>query len=381
MEFSASSGRVMDVEQLLGELIALPSVNPAFLPAGDSRGGEWRVADFLASAAAREGLAVEFQEVLPGRRNVIVRRLSTGKTRQRVLLAPHMDTVGSAAMPDAHFVPRVKNGRMYGRGACDTKGSIAAMFTALVSTEARAETELVFVGLIDEENAQEGSRALAAAKFQADLAIVGEPTQLRPIMAHKGDMWLKLVTRGKAAHGARPELGVNAVHEMAKIIHLLETRYARELRKNEHPMLGHPTINVGSVRGGTQPNIVPAQCEIEVDRRTIPGEKDAAVRREIVKLIRDAGLKAQLINAKHNDCLPMETDLTLPLVRQFVALAGRPGGADFFCDASILSAAGIPSVVFGPGNIAQAHTADEWIALASLRGAAQMLARFLRSLP
>jgi succinyl-diaminopimelate desuccinylase len=377
----------MDAENLLAELIALPSVNPAFLPEGDARAGEWQVADFLASLAAKAGLPVEFQEIFPGRRNLIVRANSRGKTRRRILLAPHMDTVGSAAMPDSQFEPRVKNGRMFGRGTCDTKGSIAAMFTSLMrlarDSGARPETEIVFAGLIDEENAQEGSRALANSKFQADLAIVGEPTELRVITAHKGDMWLKVVTRGKAAHGARPELGVNAVHEMAKVIDLLETKYARELRQRRHPLLGHPTINVGSVRGGTQPNIVPAHCEIELDRRTIPGERERAVQREILRFIRDAGLKAQLVNAKHHECAPMETDAALPLARQFMdnAKQRKAMGVDFFCDAAILSAAGIPSVVFGPGNIAQAHTAEEWISLASLNAATEMLLRFFRSLP
>jgi acetylornithine deacetylase/succinyl-diaminopimelate desuccinylase-like protein len=260
------------------------------------------------------------------------------------------------------------------------------MFGALVQaaekTGARGETEIIFAGLVDEENAQEGSRALGASKLRADLAIVGEPTELRVITAHKGDLWLRLVTHGKAAHGARPELGINAVHEMARVIDQLETKYARELKKRRHPLLGRPTINVGLVRGGTQPNIVPALCEIQIDRRTIPGEKDSAVQREIIKFIRDSGLKAEMINAKNNCCAPMETDPGLPLVRALMGVVEQSEalGVDFFCDASILAQAGIPSVVFGPGNIAQAHTSDEWISLASLRGAADRLGRFLETL-
>lgn len=375
-----------DPEKLLAELIALPSVNPAFLPEGDGRGGEWRVADFLASTAGKAGLTVEFQAVFPSRRNLLCRLEPKGRPRRRVLLAPHMDTVGSAGMPESDFTPKARNGRMHGRGACDTKGSIAAMFSALLSFArdrgATGETEIVFAGLADEENAQEGSRALARSGLKAELAIVGEPTELRVVTAHKGDLWLKLVTEGKAAHGSRPELGVNAVHEMAKVIDLLETKYARELRKRRHPILGSPTINVGSVRGGTQPNIVPDRCEIEIDRRSIPGEKEAAVQREIVQFVREAGLKARLINAKNNACMAMETDPRQPLVRQFMGVAGQSGpvGADFFCDAAILSASGIPSVVFGPGNIAQAHTADEWISLGSLREGTAMLRRFFESL-
>jgi acetylornithine deacetylase/succinyl-diaminopimelate desuccinylase-like protein len=374
-------------EQLLAELIALPSVNPAFLPAGDLRAGERRVADYLASNAASAGLPVEFQEVhaLPGRSNLIV-RYGPSRPRRRILLAPHLDTVGAVDMPETHFQPRTRAAKMHGRGACDTKGSVAAMFTALLrlarSTPPR-ETEVIFAGLADEENGQEGSRALAALPWKADLAIVGEPTELKVITAHKGDLWLKLTTRGQAAHGARPELGVNAVHAMAKVIDALENNYARILRRRKHPVLGSPTINVGMVRGGTQPNIVPDHCEIEIDRRTIPGEKDRTVQREIVRFLAGRDLNVGLASAKTKPCLPLETDARLPLVRQFMELTGQrsPLGVDYFCDASILAGGGTPSVVFGPGNIAQAHTQDEWISIRSLRDATEMLTHFLRSQP
>jgi acetylornithine deacetylase/succinyl-diaminopimelate desuccinylase-like protein len=290
-------------------------------------------------------------------------------------------------MPDQCFQPRIKSGKLFGRGACDTKGSVAAMFTALSALAQSGprpkETEIVFVGLMDEENAQEGSRIFARSGIKADLAIIGEPTELKLVTAHKGDLWIKLITHGKAAHGARPELGQNAVHEMARVIDLLETKYARSLRARRHCVVGAPTINVGSVRGGTQPNIVPDYCEIQIDRRTIPGEKDSSVMREIVKFIREAGLKIELVNAKHNECMPLETDPNLPLVKRFMQFTGQrqPLGVDFFCDAAIISSGGTPSVVFGPGNIAQAHTADEWISINSLESASRILEKFLRSLP
>jgi acetylornithine deacetylase/succinyl-diaminopimelate desuccinylase-like protein len=374
-------------EKRLADLIALPSVNPAFLPEGDVRGGEWRVVDFLTGQARSAGLSIDFQKVFPKRSNLMARLSPSGRAKRRVILAPHLDTVGSVDMPQSHFAPRTEKGRMHGRGACDTKGSVAAMFTALLRVaEIRPrpkETEIVFVGLVDEENAQEGSRALARSRLKADLAIVGEPTELKLVTAHKGDMWLKLITTGKAAHGARPELGQNAVHGMAKVVDLLETDYARTLRLRKHSLLGHPTINVGSIRGGTQPNIVPDHCEIEIDRRTIPGEDDQKVQGEIVEFIRRAGLRASVVNKKYNACMPLETDATLPLVRQFQELIGQHEleGVDFFCDAAIIAAGGIPSVVFGPGNIAQAHTADEWISVKSLQRGTDLLTRFLRSLP
>ncbi|HXI68739.1 MAG TPA: M20/M25/M40 family metallo-hydrolase [Verrucomicrobiae bacterium] len=388
-------------EKLLAELIALPSVNPAFvpsdgtsawqIPAGQSRFGEKNVADFVMSVAGRAGLEVEFQKVVladgqpksPGRSNVIARLLPRGKIRQTILLAPHLDTVNAE---DSQFIPRRKNGRLHGRGACDTKGSVAAMLMALCElANARSrprETEIVFAGLIDEEHAQAGSRALAASGFMADLAIVGEPTRLQVVTAHKGSLWLGLETRGRAAHGATPQLGRNAVHEMARIVDILETDYAARLRRRKHQLLGTATVNVGSICGGTQPNIVPDGCAIQIDRRTLPGETETGVRREITALLRAKKLSAHISTRKLGPAPALETNPKLPLVQSFLRSIGqtKPAGVNYFCDAAVLSAAGIPSVVFGPGDIAQAHTVDEWISLASLERGKNLLFRFLNSL-
>ena len=243
-------------EKLLRELIALPSVNPAFMPPEDARAGEQRVADFLTAVMAQSGLDVEQRAALPGRHNVLA-RLGPAKPRRRVVLAPHMDTVGHLSMPDSLFRPRQKGDRLFGRGACDTKGSIAAMFTALhnvaKSPTRPRETEIILAALVDEENSQGGSRALLRQGFRADLAIIGEPTALRVITAHKGDLWLHLRTRGRAAHGSRPDLGRNAVHAMAQVVELLETEYAAALAKKTHPLLGKATVNVGTIQGG--PNL------------------------------------------------------------------------------------------------------------------------------
>ncbi len=373
-------------EKLLCELIALPSVNPGFLPAGDVRAGERNVTEFLTATAAQAGLDVELQPVFPHRANLLVRLAPTGKIRQRILLAPHLDTVGVAA--DAQFTPVRKNGRIYGRGACDTKGSVAAMFTALVEvaglSKRPAHTEIFFAGLVDEECAQGGSRALTRGGFAADLAIIGEPTRLKIVTAHKGVLWLQLETRGKAAHGARPELGRNAVHAMARIVDALETDYAADLRRRpRHRLLGRPSINVGSIHGGRQPNIVPAQCVIAMDRRTLPGESDLGVTREIKSFLHRRKLSARIQRVADIPCVPLETSSQLPLVRQFLDCAGQttPVGVDYFSDAAVLAAGGIPSVVFGPGDIAQAHTPDEWVALSQLERGKNLLARFLRSLP
>jgi acetylornithine deacetylase/succinyl-diaminopimelate desuccinylase-like protein len=372
-------------EKLLRELIALPSVNPAFLQLDPTHTGEHRVAEYLASIATQAKLEVEFQPVLPGRANLLARLTPARKVRTRILLAPHLDTVN--ATDPAMFKPRVRAGRLVGRGACDTKGSIAAMFTALLdlalSGRRPVETEIVFAGLVDEENSQSGSRALAASGLKADLAVVGEPTRNRVVTAHKGSLWLKLETRGRAAHGSRPELGSNAVHTMARVVDLLETKYARSLGRRRHPLLGCATISVGAIAGGTQANIVPDYCSILIDRRTLPGEKESGVWREIRDLLAQRGLRAWLVNGKEAPCLPLETDPALPLVRQLLASMGQsqPAGVHYFCDASVLAHDGIPSVVFGPGDIAQAHTIDEWISLEELERAKGMVLRFLETLP
>jgi acetylornithine deacetylase/succinyl-diaminopimelate desuccinylase-like protein len=399
---------VTRTEKLLAELIALPSVNPAFATQGavgtvrravrpgaelppDARAappylhfGEKHVVDFLAATAARAGLEVEFQKVLPGRSNLIARLLPRNKIRRTILLAPHLDTVGAEA---SQFVPCRKNGRLHGRGACDTKGSVAAMLTALCElAKAKprpSETEIIFAGLIDEEHAQAGSRALATSGLRADLAIVGEPTRLQVVTAHKGSLWLQLETRGRAAHGATPQLGQNAVHAMARIVDALETDYAARLRKRKHPLLGRATVNTGTICGGAQPNIVPDRCAITIDRRMLPGETENGVRREIAAFLKAKNLAAKISSLKLAPALPLETNPKLPLVRQFLRSIGqsKPAGVDYFCDAAVLAGAGIPSVVFGPGDIAQAHTADEWISLASLERGKNLLLSFLKSLP
>ena len=260
---------------------------------------------------------------------------------------------------------------------------LAALCELAQSKQRPQETEIIFSGLVDEENAQAGPRAFAARGFKADLAIVGEPTELKVVTAHKGSLWLRLETHGKSAHGARPELGRNAVHAMSRIVDTLETDYAAHLRRRRHPLLGCATVNVGMIHGGTQPNIVPDACAITIDRRTLPGETEAGVRREITAWLARKKLPAQFSNVKLAPSTALETKTSLPLVRQFMqhARQNKPAGVDYFCDASVLAAGGIPSVVFGPGDIAQAHTADEWIALASLKRAQQILLRFFQSLP
>jgi acetylornithine deacetylase len=370
-------------EKLLAELIALPSVNPAFASPHDPLAGEKQVGDFLLSVGAAAGLEVEVQKVLPGRSNVMIQLQPARPARRTILLAPHLDTVVAS---EAQLTPVRRQGRLYGRGSCDTKGSVAAMLTAMVElagTKRRPkETAIVFVGLVDEENAQAGSRLLAASGFKADLAIVGEPTKLQVITAHKGSVWLQLETRGRAAHGSTPHLGKNAIEEMARVVVLLEGEYASQLRGRKHRLLGTGTVNVGTIAGGRQPNIVPDGCVIKIDRRTLPGETEEGVRREISSLLKGHKLSARISSTKLAPSVALETDVKLPLVQLFLRSMGqtRPLGVNYFCDAAVLSAGGIPSLVFGPGDIAQAHTMDEWISLDSLEKGKNLLLKFLRSL-
>jgi acetylornithine deacetylase/succinyl-diaminopimelate desuccinylase family protein len=375
--------RLSRTQRLLCDLIALPSVNPVLLPAGHEWGGEKKVAEFAASYAAEAGLEVELMEVAPQRPNVIARLRPQGRVRHRVLLAPHLDTVGAT---DISLKPRIEAGRIHGRGACDTKGSVAVMLAAvaaLARTSGPRHTEVVFAGLVDEEAAQAGSRALVKSGFKADLGIVGEATQCKVVTAHKGNVWVRIQTRGRAAHGSRPELGSNAIVTMAHIIELLQSSYAVDLAKRKHDLLGKPTVNIGTIVGGQQPNIVPDFCEIRLDRRTLPGETTASVLSELRSAFRGAGVRARVSSDRFAPCDPMETNARLPLVIDLMKACkqSNPEAVDYFCDASILSAGGTPSVVFGPGDIAQAHTVDEWVEVASLERAFQCLWRFLQDLP
>lgn len=383
------------VVRLLRDLIAIPSVNPAFLPAGDPRAGEEGMARYVGDWGGKEGWDVEFQEVLPGRRNVWLRCLPTEDIRHRVLLAPHMDTVGSFAGGDGVYRPRMEGGRVWGRGACDTKGSLAAMLIAMQEWwrggrgkgkskgEGARHTEVCLVGLVDEESHQQGSRAVVSAGFRADLGVVGEPTGLKVMTAHKGDVWARLTVKGRAAHGSCPERGINAIRRMAGVVEALEGEYAEQLRQRRHPLLGSPTINVGTIHGGRQANVVPDACEVVVDRRMLPGEGPEGVRREILSFLKERGHRVVWEDVKGVPEPALETEEGNDWVRAFLRSCGcrRGRGAQYFCDAAVLAMGGTPCVVFGPGNIAQAHTEDEWVAVEQLEGAVARLGRFLEGLP
>src|ERR1041384_1283544 len=271
---------------LLQDLVRIPSVNPDGNPGTDLRNtGEARMVEFLADFCRKLALDVEIQEVEPGRANLIAKFSSRGG-KHSVALAPHTDTVSVAGMTIDPFCGDVRNGKLYGRGATDTKGSIAAFLTGLANAVRQksfreGDLNVYFCALMGEEGGSQGARALMQRGFKADFAIAGEPTGCRVVYTHKGAIAFKVITRGKSAHSSMPERGENAIQKMAGVVDFLLGEYADTLKLIKDEALGSPTINVGIIRGGTQTNIVPNYCEIEVDRRTVPGENPEEILRHL----------------------------------------------------------------------------------------------------
>ena len=233
--------RLSSLNRLLWDLVELPSINPSLEYKDAGLTGEEKVAIYLEDLAKDSGIESKRMKVLPGRQNLILRLKPSGKIKSRIMLTPHMDVV--PAEPDA-FTPKIKNGCLFGRGACDTKGSIASFFHAFLrlskETNRPKNTEIIFVGLVDEEFGQAGSRLLAQKGPKADLAIAGEPTNLKVVSAHKGNLWIRLSTTGKAAHGSTPQHGTNAITRMSPILEALTIDYPKLLTEKVHPLLGSP---------------------------------------------------------------------------------------------------------------------------------------------
>ncbi len=370
------------VLELARQLIAIPSVNPAGDP-GTSHTGEAEIAAFLSDFLRSIGAEVSLVEVLPGRPNVIgrFRSNSTEKlpsSKPRLAFAPHTDTVGVSGMTVPSFSGEIREGRLYGRGACDTKGPMAAQLWAL--SEMRHELadlshEIVFLGLADEEAGQAGAIA-AAASEKLDFVIVAEPTSMQIVHTHKGSIWLDITTHGVAAHSSRPELGRNAIYEMSRVLRCIEDVISPQLASKFHPILGAPTISAGVIRGGTKCNVVPDLCVLEVDVRTVPGMENFAA--ELIVALQKVAPTAELRVKKQSASL--ETDLAHPMIERLRRYDCHPTGAPWFCDAAIFAAAGIPSIAMGPGSISQAHTADEWIDIAELEAGAETFRQFLSGL-
>ena len=369
----------MTALDLARELIAIPSVNPAGDP-GTNHTGEAEMAAFLADFLRSIGAEVSLVEVLPGRPNVVgrFRSNSTEKPKPRLAFAPHTDTVGVSGMKVPSFSGEIREGQLYGRGACDTKGPMAAQLWALWKMRdqlADLSHEIVFLGLIDEEAGQAGAIA-AAASEKLDFVIVAEPTSMEIVHTHKGCLWLEITTRGVAAHSSRPELGRNAIYEMGRVLREIEDVISPLLASKIHPTLGAPTISAGVIRGGTKCNVVPDVCVLEVDVRTVPGmEKFSS---ELEAILQKVAPTTELLVKKQSASL--ETDLAHPIIDRLRRYNCQPTGAPWFCDAAVFAAAGIPSIAIGPGSISQAHTADEWIEIAELERGAEIFRQFLEDL-
>ncbi len=363
-----------DVVELLQALIRIPSVNPDGQP-GTDQVGEQACAELVGTFLEKCGAHVEMQNVLPGRPNVIGKFPTQRETKSRVVFAPHTDTVSIAGMTIPPFAAELRDGKVFGRGASDTKGSMAAMLWALWKMRekiAALSHEIWFIGLAGEEAGQHGAKAFCA-KHHADFALVGEPTNCDIVHTHKGSMWLTLRARGVAAHASTPERGDNAIYKMADAIHWLRDELAPRLAELRDPVLGSPTMNVGTISGGSKTNIVPDLCTATVDIRTVPAQDTGA-------LLSDFAARFPSLEIVTKQSQPLFTDPAHPMVALLEGAGGKCVGAPWFCDAAIFAQAGIPAVAAGPGSIAQAHTNDEWIAVDELERGVNFYGKFLEKL-
>lgn len=362
------------VGDLLCELVRIPSVNPDGDP-GTDEVGEQKCAEFLKNYLESLGAESWLQEVYPGRPNVVGRFPSDREGKPRLLLAPHTDTVSVVGMTIAPFSGEVRDGKIWGRGSSDTKGPMSAMLHALRECRdilPKLSHEIWFAGLMGEEAGQHGAKALAAAE-KFDFVIVGEPTELQTVHTHKGSAWLTFRTRGRAVHASTPEKGDSAIYKMLDVLQAFRREVAEDFAPRHDAILGTPTFNIGTVRGGSKTNIVPDLCEAAIDIRTIPGQNMQPLLDKLVAQF--PGLE---ISAKKSE--PLLTDAAHPMVRKLASCGAPPVGAPWFCDGAIFAAAGMPAVALGPGSIAQAHTADEFISIADLERGSQFFQSFLKSL-
>ena len=359
-----------ELTSLTCDLVAIESVNPDLVADG---GGEAAIAAFVASWLRDQGLEVEVVESVPGRPSVVgVLRGKGGGSS--LMLNAHMDTVGAGGMLDP-FTPKVDAGRIYGRGAYDMKGSLAAIMVA--AREARhldLAGDVIVTAVSDEEVASTGTSAVLE-RYRADAAIVTEPTELRLCTAHKGFVWLEVEVRGVAAHGSRPDLGVDAIANTGPILAGVMDLAARLEDGPHHRLLGTGSIHASLVEGGQELSTYPARCTVKLERRTVPGEDGASALRELQELVDAARRHAPRLDASVRVTLErnpsevgVDSDIAASvLASAAAALGAQPGvmGATYWMDMALLNEAGIPTVAFGPSGHGE-HADVEWVDAASL---------------
>jgi acetylornithine deacetylase/succinyl-diaminopimelate desuccinylase-like protein len=380
----------MTPTQLLTDLVRLPSLNPMNRVAPDpALFFEHRVTDYLEGVVRGLGVPHERQPVAPHRSNLVARFEPPGPAPFTVLFEVHQDTVPVDQMTIDPFGAAIAGGRLSGRGACDVKGGMAAMlaaFARLVREKPRGAARVILAFTVDEEHTFLGVQRLVRDGRLADFAVVAEPTNLQIVKAHKGVVRWHLTAPGRSCHSSRPDLGDNAIYRMGRLLGPVD-EYARTLLSGPaDPLLGPPTLSVGRIEGGTSVNTVPDFCRVEIDRRLIPGEQPAEAPKHF-----EASLRHQLpgeqfhISEPWLYCPALAADGSEEAVRRLGAAIDTVAGphrvtvVPFGTDASTVALSGVPSVVFGPGDIAQAHTCDEWIDLAQLDAASEILFRLATS--
>ncbi len=357
------SDRTIDI---LRDLIAIDSVNPSLASSG---GGEAEIANAIAATLRQGGLDVEIQEVAAGRSNVI--GILEGRQQGRsLMLCGHMDTVGVAGM-DAPFDPVQKDGRIYGRGSQDMKGGLASMIAAILRIAENgglAAGRMLLAAVVDEEYASIGADALVR-KWKADAAVVGEPTDMKIAVGHKGFEWVEITTEGVAAHGSRPADGRDAIMRMARVLARLE-KLDREIQSRKpHLIHGTGSLHASLINGGRELSTYPDWCTLQMERRTIAGEPNRCAFLEVEKILDDLKSEdpefkasAKFLFSRPPYLTPEDHDLP-QMIGALVAGRGmKPvrGGMTFWTDAAILGEAGIPSIVFGPRG-AGLHSTLEYV--------------------
>jgi len=357
-----------ETAELLARLIEIESINPALVPSGS---GEAEIAAFAAGWLEGRGLVARVDEVAPGRANAIATARGTGDGRS-LLLCAHVDTVGVDGM-QAPFDPRIEDGRMHGRGSFDMKGGVAAVMAAAAAVAGAGLRGDVIVALVcDEEHESIGAERVAR-EITADAAIVTEPTDLEVCIAHKGFVWLDVETAGVAAHGSRPDLGVDAIAAMGGVLVGLSRLGSELAGSRPHPLLGTGSVHASLIEGGQELSSYPERCLLQIERRTVPGETLADVERQIAEIAGGAQVRSTFERA------PFEVATDAPIVdavrRHAVTVLGREPatmGHAAWMDAAVLSSAGIPTVVFGPSG-AGAHAVEEWVDVSSVERCAEVL--------